>query len=568
MSNASLDRKIYDFFRRKTLSDIKSMELIGKARIGLEQGAGVLLDGTGEWDDQYALRIHASVVEADVPAYPYAGIYATMTFAEDQDKGLSGFGIWSELYLNTGVDLTGASNFAAVWGNVCVDGTVVSSNGLLACLWGAMNLPAGFTNMGRLAGISLDSEIAAGASLIASSAKAAAVLVSKGVDNKLPWPYGFYVMDSAALVGIKVGDSQGAGIILTGANGFYYDQACQIHASITSASRPASAYAGIYGTMSISAAQTLDLSAFAIWGELWINNVSLAGASNFASLWGNVIMSGTVTSSSGWIAGVLSVLNGPATGFTNNGLMAGFAADCELRTNTTNNGTIAAFYATKGADSNKMAWPMGIYIPSGAATKLFDMTCALTGIVGIDGAKLAFTAGTTSSALVPHGGGEGLYIYQDITGTKTGNARTEAMSIVQTLSGSGASDTIYGLHVHFHNGGMNPGAGANLFGIVADLDNPGSSCGNCIAIDAYRDGANSPTTRDACIRLANGGSAVIHEALLIEGVFYNLFEIQLQGQSCLVAAAPGGSVTHKIRISIPNIVGQAEVEAWIPVYTG
>jgi len=162
---------------------------------------------------------------------------------------------------------------------------------------------------------------------------------------------------------LNIGDTQGAGIILDGTGAWTKQQALIVHASITAATVAANPYAGLYSTMSVAANQSLDVSAFAVWGELWLNNVTLTSSSNYAAVWGNVLVSATTVTGTGVLASLWGCMNLPAA-FTNAGKLAGCMVDSEMTSGLTNSGTIAAFYATKG--DGKLAWPMGMYLPSGA----------------------------------------------------------------------------------------------------------------------------------------------------------------------------------------------------------
>jgi len=192
-----------------------------------------------------------------------------------------------------------------------------------------------------------------------------------------------------------IGLAQGTtGIALTGTDP---DQALQVHACLSTMDVPQGAYAGIWSTMSISEDQDEDVSAFAVWGELWLDSTDLTGASHFSALWGNVIISATSVSSTGNLAGVWGVVNSPQ-GMTNNGRIAGVMADSELHASMTNAGTIAAFYATKG--DGKLAWPYGLYLTaSSCATGIFIGTGATYGIDSDSKVRFGTAQGATGISL-------------------------------------------------------------------------------------------------------------------------------------------------------------------------
>jgi len=116
--------------------------------------------------------------------------------------------------------------------------------------------------------------------------------------------------------------------------------------------------------------------------------------------------------------------------------------------------------------------------------------------------------------MTAHGYGGGLYILQTVSGIKTGSGRSEALTIVQTVSGSGTSPYMYGAHIHWHNTG-NPTIG-HLAGLQIDMDNPGSACDAFTVLDLYRDGANVGSGRDCYIRCATGGSATPTSIIMLE----------------------------------------------------
>jgi hypothetical protein len=141
------------------------------------------------------------------------------------------------------------------------------------------------------------------------------------------------------------------------------------------------AYATGYFSTTITATQTNDVSAFAVWGELYITPataVLLNG--NYSAVWGNTEMSGTVgtnggssTSTSSYIAGVSASITAAQTTTIWN-ICAGMIAIGNLHASITNSGVLAAFAAY--AWSGKKAWECGLYLEN--VDNVFEFNAAST----------------------------------------------------------------------------------------------------------------------------------------------------------------------------------------------
>lgn len=142
-------------------------------------------------------KITASNVTAGVytPAYKQLALVCTT-----QNTDTSWFADWNELYI-TGGTLTGSSHYAAVKGHVEVAGTVVSSTGVTASLWGSNIIPAGYTNNGVIAGCYVDGIIHT--SMTNTSGRTSAFEIGAHTDpNQGDWNYGFYIPASTCTTGI------------------------------------------------------------------------------------------------------------------------------------------------------------------------------------------------------------------------------------------------------------------------------------------------------------------------------------------------------------------------------
>jgi hypothetical protein len=347
--------------------------------------------------------------EADMGPGVFAGVQGYLELVDDADVK-SGGKMWA---VDASIDVPGdpAGILTVASGGICA--------GLHAELTGLGT--ATQASGGILAGLYIDEQITTGQwgyGIYMPSGAAA---------------YGMYLADSSVTYGIYLGSGMTMGIdseskVRIGAaqgdtgihlDGTDPDQALVVHACIKTEDESQGAYAGTYTTMSISADQDEDVSAFALWGEFWLDASDLTGASHFASVWGNVIVSGTSVSSTGNLAGLWGVVNGPAA-FTNNGHIAGCMVDSELHASMADSGTTAGFYATVG--SGKLPWPYGVYIAS--CKRSWYSSSALSGSSALNSMELAVTDSSTPSS----GYSRSIYASHTNSGAKTGSAEVNVIA--------------------------------------------------------------------------------------------------------------------------------------------
>jgi hypothetical protein len=155
---------------------------------------------------QVAGRIVASNVTAGVycPAYKQLALKCTT-----QNTDTSWFADWNELYI-TGGTLTGSSHYAAVKGHVEAAGTIVSSTGVTASLWGSNIIPTGYTNNGTIAGCYVDGIIHT--SMTNNGDTMAYGIGAHNDPNQGDWEYAFYCPVNTAVKGIEMNNTTGIGI--------------------------------------------------------------------------------------------------------------------------------------------------------------------------------------------------------------------------------------------------------------------------------------------------------------------------------------------------------------------
>ena len=350
---------------------------------------GVLIDGAGyDWVSQTIGHIDANLNNTAAAAAYYA-----LTVGASQTGSNSCFGTWTELYISNSVDLTGADNFAAVWGQVeAGTGVTFSDTG---CFTAGLysNVIAGATltvaSGHSLNGVRAQIEVAA----ITNSGKSAAFecLKNGGVD----WDYGIYLAD--VTTGIYAEGKMvfggvtdwGTGATGTVIDGTGYDWVSQtvgrVNANLNSCAAAAAYYA-----LSVTASQTSSNSCFGNWIELYVSNsVDLTGADNFAAVWGQFEAgTGVTLSDTGcFTAGLYANVKAGATmtvaaGHAVNGVRAQFEVAA-----ITNGGRTAAFECLKGSGVN---WEYGLYIA--------DTDIAIqTGVSGTSAGDVFFYGDLTSS---------------------------------------------------------------------------------------------------------------------------------------------------------------------------
>ena len=197
----------------------------GKTKVGEGDwgtgATGILLDGTdADWGFEVGTRVNG----ADITSGAYSGSYTAMTVTDDQTSS-SFLGSWTELYITgNGIDMTSADNFGAVWGNLEISGTTVTSSGSddwMAAFHGSITTPSGYTNNTVMAGIHVDSNVSA--TSLTNNLRFSAFEADK-VAGSRDWDYGLYLRDittgidiGTSTTGINLsGDYTGAGIAIGG----------------------------------------------------------------------------------------------------------------------------------------------------------------------------------------------------------------------------------------------------------------------------------------------------------------------------------------------------------------
>jgi hypothetical protein len=156
------------------------------------------------------------------------------------------------------------------------------------------------------------------------------------------------------------------------------------------------AYAAEYTTMTVSKAQTNDVSVFGDWVELYINGTTdLTHGSNYGAIWGNLEISGTVvgTNSSCHMGAFIATVIAPST-LTNNSILAGVVADTNLTTGMTNNYVTAGFAAIKSlSHPTKKNWDTALYMTGVDSALTFE-----TGTAYEDGVKVTAITNISTTA--------------------------------------------------------------------------------------------------------------------------------------------------------------------------
>jgi len=132
----------------------------------------------------------------------------------------------------------------------------------------------------------------------------------------------------------------------------------------------AGVFAADYKQLAIIITQTHGASYYASWNELYITGgtVVLTGTDHYAGVWGHLEVSGAVTTGSGFYSGGhFSVIIPSTMTIASGARLAGCHVDMKLASGYSNSGTVAAFYAEKGADEFATI-PYGLYLKEGAFT--------------------------------------------------------------------------------------------------------------------------------------------------------------------------------------------------------
>ena len=151
---------------------------------------GVHVDGTGyDWASQTIAR-----VSSDLNSCAAAAAYHAMSVIVSQTNANSVFGTWTELYVGkTAVttDFTGSDNYAAIWGNMELAGTITStdSDDFMSALHGSITTPTGYTNNTAMCGCHVDSNVNA---TLTNNGRFSAFECKKTAGTR-DWDYGIYL---------------------------------------------------------------------------------------------------------------------------------------------------------------------------------------------------------------------------------------------------------------------------------------------------------------------------------------------------------------------------------------
>lgn len=150
------------------------------------------LDGTGwDWVTQTVGRVNTE----NITAAAYAGQYTALTVTKGQNLTSSFFANWNELYISDSSVMTGASNFASVWGQLELGATVTSTdNGdFMASIYANVKAGATFTNNTAVCGVRAQTEITSSGYSTGTYGRTSAFecLAGSGRD----WDYGVYLND-------------------------------------------------------------------------------------------------------------------------------------------------------------------------------------------------------------------------------------------------------------------------------------------------------------------------------------------------------------------------------------
>ena len=321
-------------------------------------------------------------------------------------------------------------------------------------------------------------------------------------------------------------------------DGTGWDWVTQTVGRVNTENITAAAYAGQYTALTVTKGQNLTSSFFANWNELYISASSvMTGASNFASIWAQVELGATVTStdSGDFMAAVYGNFKTGAT-FTNNTKVCGFLAQSEVATSgLTNNGTISAFYAMK--KSGCQVWDHGLYIADSAATTGisvgtcttaitvgsvtgsalvvagslmgFDLTSTLGAGAAANANEINFTDNSTGSS----GYARALWINATVAGDKTGSGEHNSLGIDQSVTGN--TPYLYGLTYYSAD------VGDPTIGFAAPIsvyqDDLGINLGAYVCIDLGVALSNAPTDRYHYMRFRDHSTAIPTSVFRFEG---------------------------------------------------
>lgn len=291
------------------------------------------------------LQVAGKVASTVTAAGVYACEYEQLAITKTQDTGSSFFASWNELYITGGtIVLTSSDHYAGIWGHLEISGTVTTGTGFYSGGHFSVITPSTFTiaSGARLAGCHVDMKLASGYS---NSGIVAAFYAEKGAEEFATIPYGLYLEEDSFTTGIysgaqvKIG-THDWGVGSTGLEIAATDPLFQVAGKVTSTTT-AGVYSAAYLQTAITAAQSAGSSFFGLWSELYVTgDIDLTGSDHYAGVWGHVEISGTVDSSTGFVAGIHGSVIIPST-YTNDGIVAGIHVDEKIANGTTNNGVYA-----------------------------------------------------------------------------------------------------------------------------------------------------------------------------------------------------------------------------------
>ncbi len=176
---------------------------------------GTQITGAGyDWVTQTVGRVNTNLNGTAA-----AAAYHAMTITANQTSSNSIFGTWTELYVSNSVDLTGADNFAVIWGQFEAGTNVTLSDTGCFTAGGYFNMKAGSTlviaNGHSVNGVRAQLEVSA----VTNNGTLAAFecLKSGGVD----WEFGLYLADVTTDIRFQEGTTltdDGTNLTLAGAN--------------------------------------------------------------------------------------------------------------------------------------------------------------------------------------------------------------------------------------------------------------------------------------------------------------------------------------------------------------
>ncbi len=161
---------------------------------------GTDIDGDG-WDWVTSTVGH---LDSGVLATAVAAGYHAMTVTVNQTTATSVFGTWTELYIGSGLDLGGSNNYAAVWGQVELLGSVTSpdTGNFMAAGYFNFIAPTTFTVATGVKVAGVLAQLEAGTITKGGTARVSAFEASA---TSTEWDYGLFIPTATAGVGLGIG---------------------------------------------------------------------------------------------------------------------------------------------------------------------------------------------------------------------------------------------------------------------------------------------------------------------------------------------------------------------------